>query len=369
MGASFIFAGGGTGGHIYPALAISDEIKRLDPSARCVVSCSDRPLDRKILEGEGRAFDVMPAKPLGLRPGALWRFVNSWGPTIRAARAVFARERGAGRRVVVVAMGGFVAAPVVQAAKADRLPVVLVNLDAVPGKANRWIAGRVSKVWAVAGAPERAGWQLIPPIVRSSAFAPGPAAECRAMLGLSSDARVLLVTGGSQGAGSINELMATLAEKRAAAFAGWQVLHQCGEKGEASLVSAYQRAGVPAKVLPFIKAMGTAWGAADLVVGRSGAGAVAEVWANKVPAVFLPYPYHRDQHQKANAGPTVKVGGAVIVDDLVNPEQNVVKAGEIVASLLVDRPRLESMRSALESLGAADGARRVAEGLVGISGG
>jgi UDP-N-acetylglucosamine--N-acetylmuramyl-(pentapeptide) pyrophosphoryl-undecaprenol N-acetylglucosamine transferase len=120
--------------------------------------------------------------------------------------------------------------------------------------------------------------------------------------------------------------------------------------------------------MPFIKTMGAAWGAANLVVGRSGAGAVAEVWANKVPALFLPYPYHRDQHQKVNAGPIVKVGGAVIVDDLVNAEENLSHAGETLAGLLTDRSRLEIMRKALESLGSADGARRVAEGLVGITG-
>lgn len=367
MPTTYVFAGGGTGGHIYPALAIADELALIDPAARCIVACSDRPLDRRILEGEARLFEVMPAKPLGLRPRALWRFLNSWGPSIRASRELLRRERARGP-VVVIAMGGFVAAPVVQAARAEGVPVVLVNLDAVPGKANRWIARRVSKVWAVAGAPERGGWETIPPIVRAAAFAPGPVAECRTIMGLDPAAPVLLITGGSQGAGSINELMIALAERRAAAFSGWQVLHQCGDKGEAELTRAYERAGISARVMPFIKTMGAAWGAANLVVGRSGAGAVAEVWANKVPALFLPYPYHRDQHQKVNAGPIVKVGGAVIVDDLVNAEENLSHAGETLAGLLTDRSRLEIMRKALESLGSADGARRVAEGLVGITG-
>lgn len=367
MPTTYLFAGGGTGGHIYPALAIADELASIDPAARCIVACSDRPLDRRILEGEGARFEVIPAKPFGIRPRALWRFLNSWGPSIRAARVLLRRERASGP-VVVIAMGGFVAAPVVQAARAEGVPVVLVNLDAVPGKANRWIAQRVSKVWAVAGAPEHPGWEMIPPIVRAAAFAPGSPTDCRKAMGLAPDAPVLLITGGSQGAGSINDLMLALIKHQAPAFAGWQVLHQCGDKGEAELTSAYERASIPARVMPFIKTMGAAWGAADLVVGRSGAGAVAEVWANKVPALFMPYPYHRDQHQKVNAGPIVKVGGAVIVDDLVNAEENLSRAGETLAALLSDRSRCARMRNALESLGAADGARRVAEGLVGITG-
>lgn len=363
---TFLFAGGGTGGHIYPALAIADEIAALDPSARCVVACSDRPLDRSILEGEGRAFEVIPAKPLSLRPRGLIRFLRSWGPSVRAGRRIISDARARGP-IVVVAMGGFVAAPVVQAARAQGVPLALVNLDAVPGKANRWIARRVRTIWAVAGGPNLPNWTTIPPIVRRAARVTDSPQACRAALGLDPESRTLLVTGGSQGAGSVNDFLRAFLEHHAADLAGWQVLHQCGDKGEAELQRAYDDARVPARVTRFVRAMGQAWGAADLAVARSGAGAVAEVWANSVPALFLPYPYHRDQHQKRNAAPLVNAGGAAIVDDLVNPGDNLANAGPILRSLLTDAARLNAMRTALGALGPADGAARVAQGLLQIS--
>jgi UDP-N-acetylglucosamine--N-acetylmuramyl-(pentapeptide) pyrophosphoryl-undecaprenol N-acetylglucosamine transferase len=166
----------------------------------------------------------------------------------------------------------------------------------------------------------------------------------------------------------VNLLMAALARSRPGALSGWQVLHQSGEDDNTALENAYTVAGVKAVVTRFVSAMGVWWRAADLAVGRCGAGTVAEAWANGVPAVFLPYPFHRDQHQRANAAPLVSAGAAVVCDDLVSAEANLPVAGAVIADLLTDGARREGMRQSAERLGPADGAERVARALLGLDG-
>lgn len=358
-----VFAGGGTGGHLYPALAIAERLLELDPAARCIYLCSPRPIDSKILTEEGAEFQVIPAQPLGLHPSRLLRFLRSWRPSVSASRRSLAElaRRGV---VHVVAMGGFVAAPVVQAARAERLPVTLVNLDAVPGKANRWIGLRANRILdaASSGAWPRA--EVIRPIVRRGAVARQSKEECRASLGLSPEMRTLLITGGSQGARTINDLMALLVREQRAMFDGWQVFHQTGPDAEAAMQRAYDEAGVPARAAAYCRTMGLAWGAADAAVARCGAGTVAEVWASGVPAVFLPYPFHRDQHQRRNAEVLVRSGGAVLFRDWVDAPRTACEVGPLMVMLLGEVGRREAMRASLQSLGPADGALAAAKALV-----
>lgn len=381
---TYIFAGGGTGGHIFPALAIAEQIERLSGPggpggpARSVFLCSDRAIDRTILEPEGVRFAPLPARPLSLRPAGLARFLWRWGEAVRLARGhIRAARTEAGGSVCLVAMGGFVAAPAVQAARVERVPVVLVNLDAVPGKANRWISRRSAAAYSTfpVGARWARGWTTVRPIVRRAALADRARAECLAELGLDPSRRVLMVTGGSQGAGSLNELMVSLAERHPGALAGWQVLHQCGPEREgaggttssgvrARLEEAYARAGATAMVEAFTRRIGLWWGAADLAISRAGAGAVSEAWCAGVPTVFLPYPFHRDQHQARNAEPLRACGGAVVLTDRVSGAANAGEHGEVIVALLRDEARRAKMRAALQRLGPADGAETIARALL-----
>jgi len=179
------------------------------------------------------------------------------------------------------------------------------------------------------------------------------------MFGLDPDARTLLVTGASQGARSINLFLAAFVDRHADLLRGWQVLHQCGDKDEDDVRFAYEASSVPAVVTPFIDPMGPAWGAADLALSRAGAGSVGEAWANRVPTIFLPYPHHKDQHQRRNA--EVLEDGCAIARDRIMPPTNVAgEAGEALRTLLGDEGARGRMRSALERLGNTDGARRVA---------
>ncbi len=376
---TFIFAGGGTGGHLYPGLAIGSELRAIAHAAgrdvRCLYICSNRPLDAEILKAAGAEHVASPASPMSLRPRGLVRFLKTWGRAIREARGVIRAERAAGAGVIVVAMGGFVAAPVVQAARVERVPILLVNLDAVPGKANRLIASRAARaplglgVYSAArvDAPYARNWTTVPPIVRREVRMRRDAVACRSSLGLDPARPVLMVTGGSQGARSLNAFVCAFAKSdagRSALRAGrWQVLHQTGKDAAEAARSEYAAAGIDAVVEAFSDRMGDWWGAAGaggLAIARSGAGNVAEVWASGTPTVFLPYPFHRDDHQKHNARVLVECGGAVLCTDHIEPEANLKAHGQTLASLIADPARLERMRRSLESLGPADGAERVA---------
>ena len=138
MTTTVLFAGGGSGGHIYPGLAIAERLTAIEPEARAIFACSTRAIDDRILAASGVEYHAMPAAPISIRPPGLARFLRGYRASRRAAGRLI-QERDV---AVVLALGGFVAAPVVAAARATGVPTVLLNLDARPGKANRWLARR-----------------------------------------------------------------------------------------------------------------------------------------------------------------------------------------------------------------------------------
>ena len=365
---AFVFAGGGTGGHIYPALAIIEQIRAIDPQAHCEILSSDRPNDRVILEQEQVSFAALPAKPFGSRPKAILRFIPSWGPSVRQTREVIRRLKGSHDRVVLIAMGGFVAAPAARAGHCEKVPVVLVNLDAVPGKANELIGRNAHTIYTACDIEGHAEWKRVPPIVRASTMESVDQSTARARFGLDADRRTLLITGGSTGAQSLNRFMALFVESEPDSLQGWQVIHQTGKQIEeqelAALRSSYEHAGIRAWVEPYINDMGAAYASADLGIGRCGAGTVAECWGAHLPSLFFPYPYHKDEHQLHNAKPLIGVGGAVACHDHVDPAANIREHAQLLCELLGDEASRQRMRTALEGLGSPDGAAQIAQALV-----
>lgn len=363
----FIFAGGGTGGHIYPALAIAERLhERAGPLAECVFVVSNRPLDKQILDAEGKPAVISPAQPLGLHPTRLTRFLINYPKARSAAKALIRQQVGQGKRVQVVAMGGFVAAPAASAGYDLGVPVTLVNLDATPGRANRLIARHAGRIFTAAKLVESTNtpWDEVRPIVRQAALAPDDAAGCRRILGLDPQKPTLFITGASQGASSMNRLMIDLVKREPLLFEQWQVIHQTGKSDTAECKSAYEAAGVRSIVEPFIQRMGPVWGAADLALSRAGAGSVAEAWGNRVPTIFMPYPYHRDQHQRKNAEFLERAGACLIETDAIEPGLNVPTVGQKLLDLMRNPTQQHSMRQALIGLGAVDGAETIADALL-----
>jgi UDP-N-acetylglucosamine--N-acetylmuramyl-(pentapeptide) pyrophosphoryl-undecaprenol N-acetylglucosamine transferase len=364
---AYIFAGGGTGGHIYPALAIIEQLQALDPSAHCELLVSDRPNDRIILEPLDLPFDTLPAKPFGTRPRAILRFIPSWGPSVRQTREAIRQLKQTHARVILVAMGGFVAAPAARAARCESIPVLLVNLDAVPGKANELIARKANSVYTACDVNAHPTWHRVPPIVRASTVERTDPQQARASFNLNPETNTILITGGSTGAQSINRFVNRFLAQNTDAFKDWQIIHQTGNQiSDAEfnqIESSYSSAHIPAWVGRYIDTMGAAYAAADLGIGRCGAGTVAECWAAQLPSIFFPYPYHKDQHQLHNAKPLIDAGGAVICTDPIDVQQNLAAHSDALRQLLSDPSRRTAMRDALATLGPPNGAARIAQAL------
>jgi len=310
---SVLFAGGGSGGHISPGLAIAEALREADPRIECIFAPSTREIDRSMLQQAGAEFIPMPARPLARSPRGILECWRGYHATVTATRKLLSAHR----IDRVVALGGFVSAPVVSAARRVGLPVLLLNLDRVPGLANRMVARKATTVLsAVQTIQHGTHWPAVGLPIRRSARAASTPEASRTALGLDPRRETLLITGASQGARTINELVHLIARDLGDALASWQVLHLCGDEHLVpSLQAQWNDAGITVQVRSFLHEMGQAWGAASLCISRAGANSVAEAWAGAVPTIFLPYPHHRDMHQLHNAEPMVATGGAIIVED------------------------------------------------------
>lgn len=355
---TILFAGGGTGGHISPGLALAEQIADLAPERRRLFACSERPIDARMLTAANERFITIPAAPFSVRPGGFLRFLRAWNRSKRAARELFDRESVG----IVVALGGFVAAPVIAAANRSDLPTVMINLDVVPGKANRWLGTHCDTIVSAVETPDFPAFskQLIGMPLRQRAIAAQSPAECRRALELAPDRKTLLITGASQGAQSLNEFVLTILAQYPETFRPWQFLHLAGPDRADGLQARYAELGATARVIPFLDEMGLAWGAADLAFSRAGANSVAEAWTNAVPTVFFPYPWHRDRHQYANAEPMVRAGGAIVVDDLIEPARNAQQHWPLIRAIMEDPEALPTMRQSLEESPHRDAARVIA---------
>ncbi len=172
--------------------------------------------------------------------------------------------------------------------------------------------------------------------------------------------QTLLVTGASQGAGTFNRLLTDLVATKPGAFDGWQILHLAGELEFEQVERAYGSANARARVLPFCTDMAAAWGSADLALSRCGASSVAEALANRVPTLFSPYPWHRDQHQRLNVIDHANAGIAWIVDDAINPQANLATMGVRLLDLMGNRSARESVRKQLADTPCPDAALAIA---------
>ncbi len=364
---SVFFAGGATGGHIYPALAVAEQIRKLQPSTRIHFFCSNRRIDERILGRTSFEYTKLPAVGLSARPWRLIGFADGFRKSCRLAEPVLA----ASSRPIVVGVGGYVAAPVCWAAHKLAVPVVLINVDLVPGRANRFVArfaerifvqfeetrphfGRQGNKVTVVGCPLREG------------FADPRPQDAIDRLKLDKNKKVLLVTGASSGADSINNTICSLLPRLAAFADDWQVVHLTGRTNLDKVKRFYEGAAITHRILDYYDGMPQLLSASDLVVGRSGAVSVAEYAAAGVPSICMPYPHHRDMHQYRNAATLVEAGAAVIVEDLPDDTDRAERLWKELQQLMRDDGRRRRMAGNCRSIARVDAARLVAEGLLGL---
>jgi UDP-N-acetylglucosamine--N-acetylmuramyl-(pentapeptide) pyrophosphoryl-undecaprenol N-acetylglucosamine transferase len=349
-----VLAGGGTAGHVEPAMAVADALSALAPGVRITALGTARGLETQLVPERGYDLRLITPVPLPRKlTGDLFRLPARLRRAIRETRSVLDDVSAD----VVIGFGGYVSVPAYLAARRRRrVAVVIHEANARAGIANKVGARSAKRVLSavpdsglpdaeVVGIPVRA---TITSLDRSALRA-----EARAHFGFPPDVPVLLVFGGSQGAQSLNRAVSAAAPRLAAR--GVAVLHAPGPKNVLDL--AAPTAGDPPYVaVPYLNRMDLAYAAADLAICRSGAMTVAEVSAVGLPAVYVPLPIGNGE-QRLNALPVVDAGGGLIVDDAdLSPDF----VADTVGGLITDAPRLAAMTVAAAQVGHRDAAERVA---------
>ncbi len=341
-----VVAGGGTAGHIEPAMNLADAICRLDPSAEITALGSTKGLDQTLIPARGYRLELVPPVPLPRRVG---RDLLATPGKVRQAVAAAGEILDRVRAEVVVGFGGYVAVPAYIAAKRRDIPIVVHEANAKPGLANRGAARMTQHVFTASpqGRLPHAtviGIPLRPAISQLDRAA--LRAEARARFGLDPDRPTLLVTGGSQGARSINWAASAAAERLRAA--GVQVLHVIGPKNVLDVPAV--EGAPPYVVVPFVEQMQYAYAAADFALCRCGAMTCAELSAVGLPAAYVPYPVGNGE-QRFNAEPIVAAGGGLLVDDAdLTPDWVV----DNVVPRITDPDTLAAMSAAAEHAGSRD---------------
>jgi UDP-N-acetylglucosamine--N-acetylmuramyl-(pentapeptide) pyrophosphoryl-undecaprenol N-acetylglucosamine transferase len=372
-GLRVLVAAGGTGGHVFPGLALARTLLEHDPATVVRFAGTARGIETRAVPEAGFPLDLLPILPLSRR----------LAPETVAAPFAAVRGAVAARRLVrrhrfdvVCGMGGYVTLPVAVGAWRAGVPVVLHEQNAVPGIANR-LAARVARTVALGVAEAAARFPAGRTVVVGNPVRPELARLDRERLrpealdafGLDPERRTLLAFGGSQGARRINQALV-------AATPHWphpdrvQVLHACGRRDEAAVRAAWAGAGadergLAVRLVPFVDRMDLAYAAADLAVTRAGAITMAELTAAGVPALMVPLPHATADHQAANARAVAAAGGAVVVDDAdLDGRALAVTAGP----LLADPERLRAMAEAMRGLAHPAAAEELAALVVEASG-
>ena len=366
MTRTILLAGGGTAGHVFPALAVARELSaRADDVEVVFVGVADR-LEARLVPASGFELHTIDAVAIPRRPSPrLLKVPGALRAGVRACRALI-NER---RAVAAVTFGGYVSFPLDRAAFREQLPLVIHEQNSVPGLTNR-VAARWADRVAVTfpGSAPRFRYQercvvtgnpVRPDVLELDRDA--RRAEAVAAFGLDPERRTVLVFGGSQGARSINRAVVDAHER-------WgdrpvQLLHATGGVGYTAAARAWEEAraahpdGPPVKLVEFIDDMAGAYAAADVVVCRAGATSIAELTVLGLPSVLIPYPHATADHQRENAHALARAGGAAVIDDDELTGERLV---DTLIPLLDDPSAYAAMALGARAFGRPDAAQAVA---------
>jgi len=366
---TILLAGGGTGGHLYPGLAIAVALKELIPQANLVFLCTRREIDRVILEPSGFEFIPQPIVPPKTSITGLLRFWKSWRETKDLLRTVLKERKPA----AVLGLGGYAAGAAVKMAAGRGINTAILNPDVVPGKANQFLMRYAKAICCqfpqtadYTPAEHRGKLKVTGCPIRRDIVCHRPQrAAAIQKFELNPNLKTLVVTGASLGAQTVNE--AVLTTLQTIAMEGWQVLHLAGRDHAAAVRAGYQKLTVPVRVIDFTADMADVWAVADLCVSRSGASSCAELTACGIPSILMPYPFHKDMHQRANAKVLADTGAAVLIEDEKDRKKNSAKLKPVLESLFADETKRQKMAAAAAKLGrpdAADAAAKIVAGLI-----
>jgi UDP-N-acetylglucosamine--N-acetylmuramyl-(pentapeptide) pyrophosphoryl-undecaprenol N-acetylglucosamine transferase len=309
MPLSILIAGGGTGGHLYPGVAVARELMARVPDATVTFVGTAAGIEARVIPREGFALEVI--RSAGLKGKSLVSVAR--GLSLLPVSALDAwRVISRRRPQVVLGVGGYSSGPVVALAAVRGVPTLLMEQNAVPGLTNRLLASLVSAAAVTYG--ESVSFFGKKAFVSGNPVRPEFFEEAYEQQGSPPGAARVLVFGGSQGAHAINMAMVEAAARLAAATSRLAITHQTGERDLEVVSDGYRRAGLTARVEPFLFAMDREMKSADVVVCRSGATTLAELTAARRASILVPLPTATDDHQRKNAEALVKQGAARMVE-------------------------------------------------------
>ena len=348
-----VIAGGGTGGHLFPGIAVARELLRRHPDTRITFAGTARGIESRVVPREGFELDLLRSAGLkGTSIAARIRGLLLLPLSALDAWAILSRRSPD----LVIGVGGYSSGPVVLFAALRRIPTLLLEQNAVPGLTNRLLARAVSA--AAVTFESTAGYFGRRAIVAGNPVRPEFLSQPDRHAPRAAGPPRILIFGGSQGAHAINVAMVEAAPQLAVHPGGLAITHQTGERDLELVRNGYQRAGLEARVEPFLFAMDREINAADLVVCRAGATTIAELTAAGRPSVLVPLPTAADDHQRKNAEVLAAAGAAEVVE-----QKNLTGAllAERISELTADARQLGAMAAAARRLARPDAARVIAD--------
>ncbi len=361
---TYFFAGGGTGGHIYPALAVAQRLKNLEAHSGIHFFSSQREIDSIILGKSGFEYTTLPVIPPQARDIVSLRFLREFYKSLRIA----IKKIKSADNATIIGSGGFVSGPVVLAAKMCGRPIGFINVDIIPGKANKLMASLAKEIYVqfdqtkkhfnsdnvmATGCPLRIEFDNTD---RESVIKE---------FDLDANKKTLLITGASSGAKNINDAIANLIDNLSGYADSWQIIHLTGRGKDEKLRNLYRDSKIKAVAIDYYDKMQNLLSLANIVIGRSGAVSVGEYINTQTPAICLPYPYHKDNHQYLNAEVMTRAGAAIIVEDnFPKPDLTTKNLWLALEPLLIDSSKIDDMKRAARELETPDAAEKIAERLI-----
>jgi UDP-N-acetylglucosamine--N-acetylmuramyl-(pentapeptide) pyrophosphoryl-undecaprenol N-acetylglucosamine transferase len=347
-----VIAGGGTGGHLYPGIAVARELLRRRPEAVVTFAGTARGIEARVIPREGFGLDILRSSGLkGTSPAALAKGLSLLPLSALDAWRILSRRRPD----LVIGVGGYSSGPVVALAAARRIPTLLLEQNAVPGFTNRTLATVVSA--AAVTFESTVGYFGRRGFVTGNPVRPEFFSDTNDSHAAGGPPRVLIF-GGSQGSHAINVAGVEAAPRLAADGRRLAITHQTGERDLELVRDAYRRAGLDARVEPFLFSMDREIKAADLVVSRAGATTIAELTAAGTPAILVPLPTAADDHQRKNAE-LLRDEGAV--DVIEQHELTGDRLAARVLELIADPQRLADMSTAARRVARPEAARLIVD--------
>ena len=362
-----ILAGGGTGGHLFPGIAVANELLAREPNTCVLFLGSEKPIERDILGRAGFEHVAIPSVSPSFSPTRIVpSLLNNWR-AYRQACAIIARERPS----VIVGLGGFASVPPVLAAWRVGVPIVLLEQNVVPGKATRWLSRFAEVVclpWpqaanglprgtktVVTGNPIRAEiaklnestHESFPHDVQAGGEPNADSNDPSLTHRVGIETPTLLILGGSQGASSLNTLVLDAFASRRAELTDWRIVHQTGAADLDAIRQRYAALSLNADVQPFITDMAAAYRHATLVISRAGATTLSELACAGLPAILVPLPTSAHDHQRLNACLFANHSAALVVGP---PTLLAGTLQDTLTLLLNDRPRRDNLRQNLHGL-------------------